>query len=162
MNAITFSSRDVYHFHFIWKNISTNWPKLTAQQDRHKTHIHTPQEWKRKKRGSINSIELNGKRIESDIKCNTIITTLNISWDYCSRRIFLRFGFNWFFARIYRHTHTRNHKYFHPKYWGFESSQAQVHSLNSPYAMRCDRVYIIKLKYDVHKKAQQHTNNKWT
>lgn len=121
------------------------------------------QERKKKKTGEcISFIEPNGKRIESDIKCNTIITTLNISWDYCSRRIFLRFGFNWFFARISKYTHTRNHKYFHPKYWGIESSQAQVHSLNSPYAMRCDRVYIIKLKYDVHKKAQQHTNNKWT
>lgn len=65
------------------------------------THTHTPQEWKRKKRGSINSIELNGKRIESDIKCNTI-ARLNISWDYSGSFFF--YFFNWFFARTYTHT----------------------------------------------------------
>lgn len=39
--AITFSSQDVYHFHFISENISTNWPKMTAQPDRHETCIHS-------------------------------------------------------------------------------------------------------------------------
>lgn len=96
VNAIRFSSLDVYHFHFRFiSNLSTNWPKLTAQP--HRPAEHTTREWKRWKSGSISFIEPNGKRIESDIKCNTI-TPVNIAWDYSGTFFFS--VFNWFFARI--------------------------------------------------------------
>lgn len=136
------------------KNLSTNWPKVTAQPDRAARHKTDKSERERKVGVSV-SLNLMGKAYRKRY--------YNHSGQYLMRllRIILLSDFNWFFARINTydaHTLIFPSQVFVSTIHGFqavERTSSLTHSQYTQYTLRCDRVYIIKLKYDVHMKIQQ-------